>query len=111
MAILAVAGSLWHFWAATILMGIGYDGGTVATAFVADLIPPRALGRGVALLTGMGSVGLVVGLAGAGYAVQKLGVSTVMRISAALPLIGIALVSAVREPERRLPGGPLTANR
>jgi len=99
--VLALSKSLWHFWVATSLMAVGQDSATVGTAFVTDLVPPQALGRGLAMFQGIFWVGMVAGLAGSGYAVQSLGIVPVMLTSAALPLIGIALLISIREAERR----------
>jgi MFS family permease len=97
MVVFAVSKSMWHFWVATMLMAVGQDSATVGTAFVTDLVPPEALGRGLSMFNGIFWVGMVAGLAVAGYAIQNLGVPAVMFISAALPLIGIFLVISIRE--------------
>jgi MFS family permease len=97
MVVFAVSRSMWHFWAATTLMAVGQDSTTVGTAFVADLVPPRALGRGLALFNGIFWVGFVAGLAVSGYGIQNLGITAVMLISVALPVIGILLVISIRK--------------
>jgi MFS family permease len=96
MVIYAFSKSLWQFWIATSLFGIGFISNSVGNAFVTDLVEPKALGRGVSLFQGMNWIGNVIGLAIAGYAFQSLGISTALFIGAALPLIGIILVISIR---------------
>jgi MFS family permease len=105
MVVFAVSKSMWHFWVATMLMAVGQDSATVGTAFVIDLVPPQALGRGLSLFNGIFWVGMVAGLAGTGYAIQNLGITAVMLISVALPLIGIFLVISIREVRQRVAAG------
>jgi MFS family permease len=101
MVVFAVSRSMWHFWAATMLMAVGQDSTTVGSAFVTDLVPPEALGRGLSLFNGVFWVGMVAGLAGSGYAIQSLGVTTTMLVSAALPVLGIGLLASIREARAR----------
>ena len=103
MVIYALSKSLWHFWIATSLFGIGFISNSVGNAFVTDLVEPKALGRGVSLFQGMNWIGNVIGLAVAGFAFQNLGISTAMFIGAALPLIGIVLIISIRVARQRIP--------
>ena len=102
MVMFAISKSLWHFWIAATLFGIGFISNSVGTAFVTDLVAPKALGRGVSLFQGMGWIGNVIGLAVAGYAFQNLGISVAMLIGATLPLIGIVLLISIRVTKRRV---------
>ena len=103
MVMFAISKSLWHFWIAATLFGIGFISNSVGTAFVTDLVAPKALGRGVSLFQGMGWIGNVIGLAVAGYAFQNLGIATAMFIGAALPLIGIVLLISIRVGKPKIP--------
>jgi DHA1 family tetracycline resistance protein-like MFS transporter len=103
MVMYAVSKSLWHFWIASTLLTIGLVSNSVGTAFVTDLVTPKALGRGVSLFQGMGWIGNVIGLAVAGYAFQNLGIATAMFIGAVLPLIGIVLIISIRVAKQRIP--------
>ena len=102
MVMFAISKSLWHFWIATTLFGIGIISNSVGTAFVTDLVSPKALGRGVSLFQGMFWIGYVIGLAASGYTFQILGISTAMFIGAALPLIGIILIISIRVAKQRV---------
>jgi DHA1 family tetracycline resistance protein-like MFS transporter len=103
MVMYAVSKSLWHFWIASTLLTIGLVSNSVGTAFVTDLVTPKALGRGVSLFQGMGWIGNVIRLAVAGYAFQNLGIATAMFIGAVLPLIGIVLIISIRVAKQRIP--------
>ena len=103
MVTFAISTSLWHFWIATVFFGIGLISNSVGAAFVTDLVAPKALGRGVSLFQGMFWVAYVIGLAVSGVAFQNFGISTVLFISAALPLIGIVLIISIRAAKARVP--------
>ncbi len=51
LAGLAVATSLWHFWAVMALGAAFGFGGAIGNALVTDLVPPAALARGLTLYT------------------------------------------------------------
>jgi MFS family permease len=96
MVTFAISTSLWHFWIATVFFGIGLISNSVGTAFVTDLVDPKALGRGVSLFQGIFWIAYVIGLAVSGLAFENLGISTALFISAVLPIIGIVLVISIR---------------
>jgi MFS family permease len=96
MVTFAISTSLWHFWIASTFFAIGLISNTVGTAFVTDLVEPKALGRGVSLYQGMYWVAYVVGLAVSGLAFENLGISVALFISALLPAVGIILVISIR---------------
>jgi MFS transporter, YNFM family, putative membrane transport protein len=86
----------WQFWlsaslAATINGTIG-----LAQAFVVDLVPPQAMGRGMGLYNTTTFLAGIVGLSGAGYVIQAFGISTTLLLGACLPLLAIGLV--LRQP-------------
>ncbi|HEC62113.1 MAG TPA: MFS transporter [bacterium] len=103
MVMFAVSTSLWHFWIATTLMGIGIISNSVGTAFVTDLVAPKVLGRGISLFQGMFWIGNVVGSALAGYTFQQLGITPVLLVGAVLPLIGIVLLGPIQTAKKRIP--------
>jgi MFS family permease len=103
MVMYALSKSLWQFWIATALFGIGFVSTSVGTAFVTDLVEPKALGRGVSLFQGMGWIGNMIGLAVAGYAFQNIGISSAMFIGAVLPLVGIVLILLIQVAKQRVP--------
>jgi predicted MFS family arabinose efflux permease len=67
---------------------------------VTDLVPQGSLGRGMSLFTATTWAGGVVGFAGTGYAVERLGMTPTVVMGAFLPLIAIALVIPIRQAER-----------
>jgi len=99
--VFAAAASLWHFWLGTTLLGVGMISNSVGAAYVADLLPPQSLGKGVSLFQGAHWLGNVVGLAAAGYAFQNVGIRPVMLAAAALPAIGMVLLFSSHRTGRR----------
>jgi MFS family permease len=97
---LAVSTSLWHLCVAISLLNVLLYVGSVGSAMVTDLIPQGSLGRGLSLFTATTWAGGVVGYAGTGYAVQRLGMTPTLIMGAFLPLIAVALLIPVRETAR-----------
>jgi MFS family permease len=96
MVLLALSTSLWHFWVAVVVSSVASTVlSAVAPALVTDLVPREALGRGMGLYTMTGWIGAVIGFAGTGHAVQRLGMLPTLIASGALPLVSIALLMPV----------------
>jgi MFS family permease len=98
LSLLALAGSasLWHFWVASFLYALSTTNGTVGSAFVADLLPERSLGKGLSLFNATSSIAGVIGAAGTGWAVQNFGCAVVLLGGAVLPLAAIGLLAPIR---------------
>ena len=96
MVVLAVSTPLWQFYVAVILLKVGMVSMNVGAAFVADLVEPEALGRGVSLLQCTGFIAFAVGYAVAGNAFQHLGVVTTSFSTTALAVAGIVLIVSIR---------------
>jgi MFS family permease len=103
LLVLAVATSLWNFFIVSILQTIFVGiNATVGNAWVADLVPPGSLGRGLALFGTTAWIGGILGFAGAGYALQSLGRLPTLFIGICLLLIAVVLLIPIRsEAERR----------
>jgi MFS family permease len=96
LVMLAVSVSLWHFWAASILLaGVGVSLG-ISPALVTDLVPQESLGRALAWYGFAPTTGGIFGFMLTGYAIQTFGMSTTFMAAAMLTLIAIALVVQVR---------------
>jgi MFS family permease len=95
--VLAVAASLWHFWVVMSVASVLFSVSGVGSAMVTDLVPAGSLGRGLSLFNATTWVGGVLGFAGTGYAIQRLGLTATVLLGAALPLLAIALLIPVRE--------------
>jgi MFS family permease len=100
LAILVFSSSLWHF-ATVMALQAFFTGvnGSVGNALVTDLLPQEALGRGLSLFNATSWIGGVLGFAGAGYAMQNLGMLPTFIIGGCLPLVGILLLVPLREPK------------
>jgi MFS family permease len=105
LLILAVSTSLWHFIVVLTLEGILVGViAAVGSAWVTDLVPHESLARGLALFGATTWIGGIIGFAGAGYALQRLGALPTFIVGIFLPLIAIAVLIAIRSA----PGGRRT---
>lgn len=96
MVMLAISSSLWHFWIAIILLKLGLVSMNVGQAFVADLIEPKALGRGASTFFATQFIAQTIGYIVGGKAHQDFGIAPTSFVSTALPVIGIILIMLIR---------------
>ena len=98
MSLLILAGSvnLWHFWVSTALQTLVGASLAVGSALVTDLVSPEALGSGLSLLGATNSIGLVIGNAATGAAIQNLGMTPTLVVGAFVALVAIALLVPIR---------------
>src|SRR5215468_10297134 len=87
---------LWQFWLSSILLSFGAAAGTVGNTVVASLVPPEALGRGLARYGSAGWIGAIFGLTGAGYMLQLWGTTFSFVLGVIFALSAIVLVIIVR---------------
>jgi MFS family permease len=93
---LGVAGQLWHFWLATILLLLTRSvNGSVAAALAIDLLGRERIGRGLPWLNAMNWLAGILGSAGAGLLMDSLGPTPVYLIAAALPVVAAALLGGL----------------
>jgi MFS family permease len=98
LAVLAVATSLFHFWAASILLSIvGSVAGGIGSALVTDMVPQESLGKGLSWFSAMGWIGGIVGYASTGYAIQNLGMVPAMVVGTLMPVAAIILLAPIRQ--------------
>lgn len=108
VVLLAGASQLWHFWAAAALLSIARAAGiSVASAFVTDLLPRAALGRGLALVNTISWVAAFVGFAGSGYVLEQLGAPALFGIAAGLACSAALVLELL--PSMRRAGQPAAA--
>lgn len=101
LSILAISTSLWHFWIISVLQSIFMAvNGTIGNALVTDLVSQESLGRGLSLFGATGWIGGVFGFAGAGFALQSLGVLPTFIIGICLILVTVVLVIPIRSGGR-----------
>ena len=101
IGLLAISAPLWQFWIAVSLVSImGYVSQGVGAAYVTDLIPSEALGRGMSYFNSTGWIGGIVGFAVAGFSVEQFGLNVTFIFTALLPAIGILLLMMIRSQAR-----------
>ncbi len=101
LSVLAISTSLWHFCIVLVLQTIFMAvNGAVGNALVTDLVSQESLGRGLSLFGATSWIGGVFGFAGAGYALQSLGMLPTFIIGICLTLIAIVLLVPIRSGVR-----------
>jgi MFS family permease len=105
LGVYLLAGSTvaWHFWAVTgVLYIFQLAGRAVGSAFLADSVPPEALGRGLSLYGMMEWIGGILGYGATGYTIQTFGAPVALYLVAALPLLAALLLIPIRSRQTRL---------
>ena len=94
--VLLVSSALWHFWIAVVLhyVSLGIIN-AVAPALVADVVPAETLGRAMSLFSATLWIGGIIGFAGTGYAIQRLGLDLTFVLGACLSLVATVLVAVL----------------
>jgi MFS family permease len=89
---------LWQFWLAASLLGIAEKSNSVAQAYAADLTPAQAMGRGMSLFHSSSLFAGVVGMGGAGYMMQTIGLNPTFLFGACLSLVAIGILFFLSNP-------------
>jgi MFS family permease len=99
---LVAATSLWHFCLVLVLQAVFMGvNATIPNALVTDLVPKESLGRGLALFGATTWIGGMLGFAGAGHALQSLGIVPTFIAAISLVLTAILLLVPIRSAIRR----------
>ncbi len=106
LIILAASLVLWHFWLSTALQTLVGASLAVGSALVTDLVPEEALGSALAVFGATSAIGLVIGNAAMGIALQSLGMLPTLIFGAFLALFGIALLIPIRKSKSRYAVAP-----
>jgi MFS transporter, DHA1 family, tetracycline resistance protein len=103
--ILSQAVTLEQFWLASACLSLAiYPNGSVLSALATDLLRPASLNKGLSLLNMAGSVAAIVGLAGAGYLLDRLGAGNALWIAAALAAAATGLLALLPKSQRVVEG-------
>lgn len=94
---LALAGSAWSFWGASILLALMTGASPLLQALATDLLPAGSVGSGLSLLSSASSAGLFFSSLGMGIAIEGWGGRPAFLSIALAPLLALGLVAAVRE--------------
>jgi MFS family permease len=85
------------------LLAIAEKSNSVAQAYAADLTPAHAMGRGMSLFHSSSLFAGVVGMGGAGYMMQTIGLNPTFLFGACLSLIAIGILLFLRRPAVQAP--------
>lgn len=101
LLVLSTSRSLWHFWIAVSLLTLMGDiRAILGSALVTDLVPHDSLGTGISLFQLTFRVSGIIGFAGTGHAVERLGMPSALAVGGLLALIAAGLLMPIRETQR-----------
>ncbi len=96
LVVMAYSNTSIEFTLVAVLTALSGAERSVSSALASDLLPTHGLGRGLSLFDGVKWIGGVVGLAGAGYVIQLLGLTQALLVSALLPGLALVLILFLR---------------
>ncbi|MBK8023820.1 MAG: MFS transporter [Chloroflexi bacterium] len=102
VALMIPATAAWHFWIAAALIALVNSGFAIGSALVTEMAPPSALESSLARFAATRWIGAVVSFAGAGMAVQVLGVSLTLALTMVLVFAAVPVVRLALSPRRAL---------
>ena len=94
--LLSVASLSWHFWLSAALVSLVVASNGVGQAYVADLSNPGTIGRSLSLFTSSNFVASMIGLGGAGYVMQGIGINPTLLLGALALVVAIFILLAIR---------------
>jgi MFS family permease len=94
---LAVAGSLWQFWIASMLMAVLTASENLSNALATDLAPKELVGKGLSFTNAARWFGAVAGFALAGYAIEVLGARAAFLLTFLLIPVSVLMVARIRQ--------------
>ena len=92
------ASAVWHFWIAQALISLVNSGFSIGSALVTDLVEPSALQVSLSRFTSTRWIGAVLSFAGAGMAVDSLGIGLTLAATGLLVLAAVPFVRAACSP-------------
>jgi MFS family permease len=107
--LLSVANLPWHFWLSAALVSVINASGGVGQAYVADLSDAKVVGRSLSLYTSSQFIASMIGLGGAGYVMQGIGINPTLLLGAFSLVIAIFILLAIRPAARGLTGSTMGA--
>jgi len=97
LVVLLFSRSLWQFWIASVLISLATGlSGSIGSAWLTDLVPQEALGKGMSIYSATGWVAGILGFLGAGQAIQRLGLAPTYGIGVGLIVAAIGLAVSIR---------------
>jgi DHA1 family multidrug resistance protein-like MFS transporter len=94
--LLSIASASWHFWLSAALVAVINASNGVGQAYIADLSNPKTIGQSLSLFTSSGFIASMIGLGGAGYVMQGIGINTTLLLGAASLVIAMVVLLRMR---------------
>lgn len=101
--VLIAASTAWHFWLSAALVSLVDTSNGIGQAYIADLSDSNTIGRSLSLFTSSNFIANMIGLGGAGYVMQSIGINPTLLLGAMSLLIAIGLLAAIRPGRSQLP--------
>jgi MFS family permease len=100
----------WHFWLSAALVNTINSSGGVGQAYIADLSDASSIGRSLSLFTSSQFIASMIGLGGAGYVMQGIGIENTLLLGVSSLVIAILILLWMRPGAPRLAGEPVSAS-
>lgn len=100
--LLMVASAPWHFWISAALSSVINATNGVGQAYIADLSDAKTIGRSLSLFSSSNFIASMIGLGGAGYVMQGIGINPTLLLGASLIIIGLIILLRMRSAAPKL---------
>jgi MFS family permease len=90
--LLTMATEPWHFWLSAALAGVIIASNGIGQAYIADLSDAKTIGRNLSLFTSSGFIASMIGLGGAGYIMQGVGIQSTLLMGVGSLVIAVLLL-------------------
>lgn len=94
--LLSMATVAWHFWLSAALASLINASGGVGQAYMADLSDTKTIGRSLSLFTSSDFIANMIGLGGAGYVMQWIGINPTLVLGATSMVIAMLVLLRMR---------------
>jgi MFS family permease len=107
--LLSVSSAPWHFWFSAALVSLINASNGVGQAYIADLSDTRIIGQSLSLYSSSNFIAGMVGLGGAGYMMQAIGINPTLLLGASSLVIAIVILLRMRPAAPKLTSDMLDA--
>jgi MFS family permease len=102
--LLSMATAHWHFWLSAALVSFVNASNGVGQAYVTDLSDAKIIGRSLSLFTSSNLIASMIGLGGAGYVMQGIGINPALLLGVSSLVIAMIFLLRMRPEAPKLAG-------